>query len=291
MVAVQHKDRQPWAAAAALAGEQWGNVTTADLLRCGCSNQAIRSAVRLGRLFRVHQGVYALGKPPVTPHERTMAAVLAGGRGALLSHAWALWLWSLGRLPTDPPDVSVPRSRAGRRGVVFHRVTQLDPDRNWGIPLTTPARTLADCAPALTTRQLRRAVNQAQIAGLTQREKLMQEPRLRALVEAHGATRSILEELLLDLARRYGLPEPAINQEVHGVEVDFSYPGLVIEADGYRFHYTKIAFEDDHERRLYLESKGVRVVAVTYAQVRRRATAERLRTIIASSSGTPAGRR
>jgi very-short-patch-repair endonuclease len=121
----------------------------------------------------------------------------------------------------------------------------------------------------------------------------MHHKATRNLVSSHGATRSFLEELLLDLSTAHGLPEPKINAEVHGVEVDFYYPPVrrVIEADGYSFHFTKIAFEDDHERRLYLEAKGERVTPVDYKQVTkgRATTARQLLTILqrADSSARP----
>jgi very-short-patch-repair endonuclease len=233
----------------------------------------------------VYQAVYSLGKPATTPQEIAMAAVLAGGKGALLSDLWGLWLYGLARLPNTCPDVTVPRSRRGVDGVKFHRVrTMPEADCQLGIPVTTPARTIADCAPLLTERQLRRAVNQAQVKNLTSAEKLLQHRATRDLVNEHGATRSLLEDLLFELSRDFGLPLPEINEVVHGVEVDFYYPHLkaIIEADGFSFHFTKIAFEDDHERRLYLQAKGEDVIAVDYAQVTkgRATTAERLRTIL-----------
>ncbi len=275
----------PWAAAAQVASDQWGLATVAQLAACGCTARMVGRATAAGRLVRVHRGVYALGIAPATPHARAMAAVLAAGPGALLSHRWALWLWDLGRLPSGAVHVSAPTSRRGGAGYVLHRVRDLAPDHTYGIPLTTPARTIADCAPSLTGRQLRRAVNQAQILHLTQPEALRAQPRLRSLVSAHGATRSLLEDLLCEL----DLPEPSVNVMVHGVEVDFHYPDLhlVVEADGWAFHRTRIAFEDDHERRLHLEANGERVVAVTWAQVRRRdQTVARLRAIVAAQSAS-----
>lgn len=289
MVAMRPFPNPAWSQASRIAADQWGNATLSQLFACGCSRAAIRTAVRTGQLHRVHQGVYALGRPATTPHERAMAAVLAGGPGALLSHRWALWLYDLGRLPDTPPDVTVSRSRTTRPGLTFHRSRAAEPDGSYGIPATTPARTLADCAPSLTERQLRRAVNQAQVKRLTNAEALLAHPATRALVSAHGATRSLLEDLLLGLARDHGLPAPEVNELVHGVEVDFHYPGLVIEADGYNFHFTRIQFEDDHERRLYLEARGERVVAVTYAQVttHRARTATRLSRIVSATSTAP----
>lgn len=124
-------------------------------------------------------------------------------------------------------------------------------------------------------------VNQAQIKRLASAEKL------RAFVDPyqHGATRSALEDLLFDVCREHGWPLPLINEVVDGVECDFVFGDLrtIVQADGWAFHFTRIAFEDDHAIRLYLESRGHRVIAVTQRQVKARATRAQLAAVLASS--------
>lgn len=212
-----------------------------------------------------------------------MAAVLACGPGTLLGHLWGAWNYGLWRLPVGPVHVVCPRSRHARAGIIVHRCRSLaetDHDHNHGIPTTSPARTILDCAPLLAPKARRRLVNDAQIARLTTAEALRDivarsnGRRTSALLaevplDQYGATRSLLEDLLVDFCRELSTPMPLINHLLHGIECDFSYPDrdLVIEADGFTTHSTRSGFESDHDRRLALEALGVRVVAVTYRQM------------------------
>ncbi len=82
------------------AEHQHGQVTRAQLLGLGVGVQAIAYRVRTGELIRIHAGVYAVGYRRVEPVARAMAAVLACGQGALLSHDSAAALWGLRRWPT-----------------------------------------------------------------------------------------------------------------------------------------------------------------------------------------------
>jgi hypothetical protein len=155
---------------------------------------------------------------------------------------------------------------------------------------------IIDCAPCLSRQALRRVVNDVQIKRLTTPDRIRQAAEshpgrstaaIHGLVaDDRGATRSLLEDLLVDLAKARGLPLPLINARVEGYEVDFAYPdrNLVIEADGWEFHRTRQQFEDDRRKRLELESKGQRVLWVSYRQVTelRPVTADQLAGIIAS---------
>ena len=120
-----------------------------------------------------------------------------------------------------------------------------------------------DCAPDLTDKDLRRLVNDVQIKRLADvdapqsgRQPPPRPSHAERLdgdwpIDDHGATRSLLEDLLFDLDRDYGLPLPEINAVIEGVECDFSYRRtIIIEADGYAFHGTKIAFENDRDKWL-----------------------------------------
>jgi hypothetical protein len=260
----------PDAAIARLAARQHGVVTRAQLLAAGVGRGAIEQRLRRRILHRLHHGVYAVVHPSVSSEGRDLAAVLACGPRAALSHQSAAALWEL-RPPWRGP-VHVTAGRAGARpGIVVHRSRDLstaDVARHRGIPVTTPARTLRDLAGILPEAALRRAVNEAQVRRLVRADELEQRPPgRRALVvsSADGATRSALEDRFLAFLAGHGLPPPQVNARVEGLEVDFFWPrhGLVVELDGFAFHHTRLAFETDRRRDAALQAAGLRVVRVT----------------------------
>ena len=215
-----------------------------------------------------------------------MAAVLAVGEGAVLSHVSAAVLWGL--LAHDPPrrpvDVTVPRALHQRRGIRVHSVSALpesDIARQAAIPVTSPMRTLLDLAAAPTTEPtLRRAVRLAQVHRLATERALRSRledhrgkgsARSRALLGAGPApTRSELEDRVLQLMHDQGLPHPAVNATIAGlareVEADFLFAqhNLIVEADGARYHDSPAARRDDAERQAMLEAAGFRVLRVTW---------------------------
>ncbi len=147
----------------AAAERQHGNVTTRQLLAFGLDDSAIAYRVTVGRLYRVHRGVYSIGRRATTPLERASAAVLACGPGAALSHASAMTLWGYWKRWDEPFEVSVSGDRR-RTAVKVHRTTTLhwrDVTTQLGIRATTPARTIFDVAPRLDDRALKRKVNEA----------------------------------------------------------------------------------------------------------------------------------
>ena len=206
-----------------------------------------------------------------------MAAVLACGDGAVLSHGSAAVLWGLLRPIDGPVDVSVPHhnGRGRRRGIRIHRCStlsvggaDLSPHRTQNrpaplvtvrhrIPVTTVARTIADIRDALPPRLVRRAVRQAEFMGL----------RLEG-VES-DRSRSDLESDFLDLCRRHRLPTPEVNVKVGRWEVDFLWrgEGLAVETDSFTYHRGSVAFEDDHERDLDLRAAGFTVLRFTERQL------------------------
>jgi hypothetical protein len=152
------------AAIAALAAKQFGNVTRLQLLALGLTSAGISRRVAAGRLFRVYPGVYAVGRPPRLPLERAMAAVLACGPGAGLSHGWTMASWKFWQRWTDPIEVTITKGDRRPRGVRVHRSTTLarqDITIQNGIPTTSPALTIADIAPRRNDKQLARDVNEA----------------------------------------------------------------------------------------------------------------------------------
>jgi very-short-patch-repair endonuclease len=266
----------------ALAGWQHAVVAWPQLRRAGVSEGWVRHRVTTGWLRRVHRGVYLVG-PPEAEHSAAMAAVLAIGDGALLSHGAAAVLWAL-RSPTPGAiDVTVLDRRArSRHGITVHhaRLHRADATRHHGIPVTSPARTLLDLAAQTAQRDLDRATEQAQVLRRVSvhslNEQFRRYPRHRgtaALRELIGTdpklTRSEAEQKLLALIRAARLPEPETNVRIAGYEVDFHWPtaNLVVEVDGYAFHSTRSSFERDRRRDANLAAAGFRTARVTWRQL------------------------
>jgi very-short-patch-repair endonuclease len=248
-------------------------LTRSQLLSAGLSANTIDRWIKTGRLIPLHRGVYALGHLPPSPHARTMAALLACGPTAVLSHRSAAKLWGL--LRYDGPTEVTTRNTRRRPGIVVHRHTLAETDvtRHWGIPTTTVARTLADLAHTLSPAVLTRAVNTARLNGHLSLDDL--PPALR-----HGQTarptRSAFEDAFLRFVRRYRLPVPEVNAIVAGYEVDMLWrpQRLIAELDG---HQHDIQFEADREKDAHLLSHDFRVVRVTWDRLGERAAAEAAR--------------
>lgn len=189
-----------------------------------------------------------------------MAAVLACGKGAVLSHGSAAVLWKLLKPLDGPVHVSVPTTsgRKQRRGIHLHRTQALPATYRDRIPATTVARTIEDLRRIeFPPRLLRRATRQAELMGL----------RLDG-VES-DRTRSDLEAAFLDLWRRHRIPPPEVNAKLGRWEVDFLWRAqrVVVEADTWTYHRGSIAFEDDHARDLDLRAAGYTVLRFTDRQL------------------------
>ena len=267
---------------AALVAHQHGVVSRKQLRELGHSDSGIDWWVRTRRLHRMHRGVYAVGHTAVTPEGRWMAAVLACGPGAVLSHRSAAALWGI-RPASKVPEVTAPRTRRGPSGVRVHRPRNLRPDE-WttlkGIPTTTLPRTLADLADVLSERELGRAIHDAEVEHALA-DRALNRAASRAngrrgsgrLQRAVGAerdpTRSELERRFVALCEEHGLPQPAVNTRIAGFEVDFAWPerGVVAETDGWTYHRTRQAFEHDRTRDQALTRAGHRVLRFTHRQV------------------------
>jgi very-short-patch-repair endonuclease len=248
---------------ARVAARQRGLITHRQLLDVAVSKSAICRATASGRLHLLHRGVYLVGHPVPPPLARELAALLACGPTAALSHQTAAALWRI--LPSPDPTtvhVTVPdrrcRPRPGLR-THAHKLDSADTTTRHGLRLTTAARTLHDLTPLLDLATLERATNEAQVLGL-------QVPHR---TDTPGLTRSEAERLLLDLLRRAGLPPTATNTKVAGHEVDVLYEEerLIVEVDGYAFHRTRAAFERDRRRDADLVAAGFRVMRVTWRQL------------------------
>jgi hypothetical protein len=273
---------------ARLAGGQHGIVARSQLRTLGLSAAAIDHRVRSARLHRIHQGVYAVGHRVLTVEGHWMAAVLAAGAEAVLSHGTAAAAWELRPAGAGAIDVTVPGDpgRGRRRGLRLHRSTTLTPDETTahrGIPITTPVRTIIDLATTIKGRPLEHALDLAEQHGLVDFAELRGaieahptrpgSPSLQAMLSRYTAgavfTRSELEERFLALCDDHGLPRPNVNIRIEGSEVDFAWRDarLIVEVDGYAYHRSPSAFEDDRARDFALTVVGWTVLRFTWAQI------------------------
>jgi hypothetical protein len=233
--------------------------------------------VAAGRLHRLYRGVYAVGHTVVNCHGRWLAAVMACGDGAVLSHRSAAALWDIRPSAAGRIDVTVSHTsgvRSTRRIVVHRSRRPTETTRHEGIPVTTPGQTLADLALALPKRALEKAAEMAEAQRLDVRIPPGHpgETRLREAI-AHDlstTTRSPLEDAFLELCDTHGIPRPLVNTVVEGFEVDFCWPEqrLIVETDGHAHHGTRAAFERDRARDARLTALGWRVMRFTARQVR-----------------------
>jgi very-short-patch-repair endonuclease len=280
-----------------LARRQHGVITRAQLVSLGLEPRAIDRRVRAGKLRRLHRGVYLLGVV-VPPLARELAAVLACGPGAFLSHRSAAGLWQLLPHPAPSHSLSVTvsaRDPGTKPGIVIHRVRMLPADETTTrhrIPVTTPARTLLDLATDASTRDLEQAVAEAHAKNRARRNRLLSlvdrhprhrgAARLRALLHAdhHPAlTRSKAERRLLELIRAARLPHPDVNARVGDYVVDLLWRGarVVVEVDGLAYHSSARAFERDHRREVDLAAEGFQVIRVSRHQIVNEAEASLVR--------------
>lgn len=283
-----------------LAEQQHGVVARRQLVAAGVDVERIRRWREGGRLVGQRRGVYSLGHGLLTIEGRWMAAVLACGEGALLSHAGAAALWGL--RPPGGAAIDVTLRSGGRRapdqGLRIHRSViagEAFGTVERGIPVTTVAWTLLDLAAVVRPHVLRRAVEAAErLEVLDVRaidRALAASPRragataLRAVLAdmaRHGITRtrSDVEAAFLQVCLDHDLPRPQVNRYDNGIEVDFRWPAhrLVVEVDGWAYHRGRAAFAADRARDRRALAAGWRVARFTAAEVVRapRAVADEL---------------
>jgi hypothetical protein len=275
---MERKSAQP--ELADLVRRQWGVITRAQLEALGMRDKGISEWVRSGRLRRLYRGVYAVGHDRLRLEGRWLAAVLACGPGAVLSHRDAAQLWELRQSRSAVIDVTVP-TRSGRRkqaGIRIHRSGRLAPSEvtvRDGIPVTTVARTLLDLADVLDRHALKRAITQAEYVNrfdLAALNAVVQNnpgrcgAKLReAAMGRRHRTRSGLELRFLDLVERHGVEEPETAVWFEGYELDFVWRrvGLVVEIDGVAAHRTRSAISGDRLRDRRLWRAGFRTMRLT----------------------------
>ncbi|HEX7290113.1 MAG TPA: type IV toxin-antitoxin system AbiEi family antitoxin domain-containing protein [Conexibacter sp.] len=272
--------------AGAIAARQHGVVTRGQLLDAGLTSRMVQARVASGQLLPLHRGVYAVGHAQLRLEGRWLAAALAAGPGAVLSHRSAAALHGLRE--SEAADVTTTR-RVQVRGVVIHRTTALgteDLTTRRGVRVTTVARTLVDLAailpPAQTAKLLRETdrlgrLNAAALEAALERAKGRGEAgrrALRAALEQHqrhatSLTRSELEDRFLALLAAEDLPRPLTNHLVLGMKVDAVWPEhrLAVELDGWAFHHDRASFEEDRARSARLTIAGWTPLRFTHAHV------------------------
>jgi very-short-patch-repair endonuclease len=268
---------------AVLAAGQHGVVARRQLLTLGFSPTMVRTRVAAGRLHRVHRGVYAVGHRKLTLKGRWMAAVLACGPEAFLSHRTALALWDLQQKESGAIEVTVRGpGKPGSEGVLV-RCTRVLADQDVtevdGIPVTSLAWTMVDYAASATQRQVRsvlEALERRRIyIGRELDELLERTPNRKgvrtlrkAIAEITGPApwhQSVLEEAFHELIRGSDIPDYEANVLVEGELVDALWRDerVIVELDGFAFHKSRAQFEADRRRDAKLTVAGYRVLRIT----------------------------
>ncbi|HWS44587.1 MAG TPA: DUF559 domain-containing protein [Acidimicrobiia bacterium] len=278
----------------ARAEQQYGVVTREHVLACGFSVPQLDRRVGSRRLLPVFPGVYRVAGAPVTDRQRALAACLWLGPTAVVSHLSAATLLRLDGCATTELVLSVPRSvrrRVTAPGLVVHRVAPLarvDRVRADGIPCTSATRTIVDCAAVLDDEALEVAFEAARRMGLTSARAL--EARAEALCGSgrpgSASVRALLarqqpgehplhyrlEVKTARLLRTSGLPRPERQVPAGRYRIDFGFVAerVGIECEGYEYHGSRLAWKRDKRRSAWLESRGWRLVFVTWEDVTER---------------------
>jgi len=247
----------------------------------GYSRSAVVRAADNGRLHRLYRGVYSVGHTDLSLQARCLAAVLACGPGALLSHHSAAWLWGIARWSPVPLRVTAPNPRRPRPPIQLHHARALaaeDRTEIGCIPVTALPRTVLDLAAAVRSDRLQRLLERSEelrLFELRDFEALLARAaghagagRLRraiALYRPAPFTRSGLERRFLELVCDAGLPRPATGFVDAGYELDVYWPEerFAVELDTYETHGTHAAFERDRCRQENLKLAGIEMTRVT----------------------------
>lgn len=294
-----HPERRSHHRLALLAEKQHGVVSVWQLGELGYSKGTLRHARKAGRLYRVYQGVYAVGHAGLSRHGQALAAVLSCEDGALLSHRSAAWLWGLTSRFHAPVEVTAASPRQTRTRIRVHSAEALIPDDRTlseGVPVTAVPRTLLDFA-AVDPWFLPRALDRAERYGLldliaidalvSRSRGFRGVARLREALDIYriaGFTRSGLERRFLELVHDAGLPRPSTNLFVAEYELDAYWPAerFAVELDTYDYHGGHAAFEADRLRQEDLKMAGIEMTRITGARIDRepRSVARRLQALL-----------
>jgi very-short-patch-repair endonuclease len=272
---------------AGLAARQYGVVTREQLNDLGYSDASIEHAVASGRLHMWHRSVFAVGHQGLSAHGLCMAAVLFRGRGALISHQSAIWLWGLEKKLEIPVHVSVRRRGHAQDAIGLHHSPALRDDdiaETERLPVTAVPRALLDYASEAKTLRLERAIDRAdrlELLDLAAVDLITEEvsghrgrgPLLRAMniYREKGFTRSGGEKRMLAALADVGVKRPYVNNFVAGYELDFYWEEerFAVELDSWEHHRGRRSFEGDPERQEKLTMTGIETIRITGTRLRR----------------------
>lgn len=274
--------------------------------RLGIGRCTWRAWHRDGSVIRLHHNVAALPNFPSTQEQRIAAAVISVRGGATASHRSAAFMWGLRNEADEPVDLTLRRTGtpAPREGVVLHRPrdrADLMSSRRLGIACTNPLRTMLDLG-AVDPDAVADTLGRLVISGIATRAAIVAALNRHSVIGRDGlgplrnAIRdwpladhhpdSQLEVDAARLLRQHGLDRYDFHARLHGFEVDFAYPAerVVLETDGWEFHQSREAFEEDRRRDVCLAANGWLVVRVTWRQIQEKPewVTGRLRQILAS---------
>jgi very-short-patch-repair endonuclease len=259
------------------------------LVGLGLNTDAIDYRQRIGRLHRLHAGVYAVGHDVVPREGRWLAAVLATGREAALSHWSAAALWLIRPNSRKRVDVTVPH-RSRSTGWIYRHISAVPPDERtekaW-IPVTTVPRTIVDLAATESSNVVESLLRESEYRQLYDRLSLWdlvkRYPgrrgihRVRAALERlegdRGHRRSPLEERFASFLRHHHLPMPRFNAWItvgdKSFRADCHWPGTrqIVELDGWQAHGTRSAFREDRMRDRILRVAGYSATRITWGQL------------------------
>jgi hypothetical protein len=263
----------------ALAKDQHWLITFEQLLDTGFSRAAIRRMIVNGLLFRVHRGVYVVGRRQLSRRGLFLAAVLRIGDEAALTGFAAAALAGFWTGNTQPVEVIVARHVRSPDGIRAYRATEMPPtETRDGIPVTTPEHTILRLAKTMySQKHFRRLVHEALVQQVTTLPSLLQAcddapKRTKAvrrveaeLIDGAKPTRSGLEDDVVEILRRIDAPPFETNSHVPGtpawVEVDvrFTHHRVAIEVDG-PHHWTPYRKQLDAYKQRLIEDTGVTVL-------------------------------
>jgi very-short-patch-repair endonuclease len=269
---------------------QHGVIARRQLVEIGMGREAIQHRIASGRLHPLHAAAYAVGHTRVSREGRWMAAVLASGPDAVLSHWSAAALWMIRPNSRTTIDVTDPQKSRSWDGIRRHHkalpvdeVTVED-----GIPVTTVPRTIFDLAATEPLYVVKALLREAEFRELHDRLSLWDlvgrypgrrgirkvEVALEALKdEPIDERKSLLEERFAPFLRRHDLPRPCFNDWILAGEkrfqVDCLWSGTeqIVELDGWEGHKTRTAFREDRARDRRLRVAGYGVTRLTWNQL------------------------
>lgn len=275
---------------AALARRQYGVVARRQLIALGIGEDAIQHRLAIGRLHLLHQGVYAVGHRLIPREGRWIAAVLASGPEAVLSHWSAAHLWMIRPNSRTVIDVTVPRKSRSWKGIRRHHSSLPADERTVeeGIPVTTVPRTILDLAATEDADVIQNLLRESERLQLSDRlslpDLIARRPGKRGTRKVQlaldrlkedpaGVKHSPLEERFAPFLRFHRLPLPRFNDWIlvgnQRYRVDCHWPDRrqIVELDGWDGHSTRTAFREDRVRDRRLATAGYTVMRITWSQL------------------------